>query len=91
MAFLFCFPEPNSPDSYPYEEPEGVGEDLSSSPSSKKSHSNSSSTNIKTETQKNKIIPAVIPSEEAAGSEEPPWIHLSRKLCNKFIEEHIGR
>ncbi|XP_054710583.1 uncharacterized protein LOC129220240 isoform X2 [Uloborus diversus] len=30
-----------------------------------------------------------MPSVENSPSNEPPWVPLSRKLCTKFIEEHI--
>lgn len=40
---------------------------------------------------RNKVIESMASSHaDDSNGTEPPWVHLSRKLCNKFIEEHIG-
>ncbi|KAG8187502.1 hypothetical protein JTE90_022895 [Oedothorax gibbosus] len=45
---------------------------------------------VEDQKSRNKVVEAMTPSHvEDSNGAEPPWVHLSRKLCTKFIEEHI--
>ncbi|KAF8766606.1 hypothetical protein HNY73_019653 [Argiope bruennichi] len=79
--------EHNSADSYLHEEPDGVKQHvvkLIPPPQPTKQAACEAP-------QKCDIKKKVVDSMDVTAhqTDEPPWIHLSRKLCTKFIEEHI--
>ncbi|CAL1271236.1 unnamed protein product [Larinioides sclopetarius] len=80
--------EHNSADSYLHEEPDGVKQQqvVKLIPQPQPTRQPSSET-----PQKNDLKKKVVDSMDVTvnQTDEPPWIHLSRKLCTKFIEEHI--
>lgn len=87
--------EPNSADSYLHEEPDGV-EEQPEQVSKHRPHQQQPIPKtipqtipqrvVEDKNSKKKVVDNMTPSQ----TPEPPWVHLSRKLCTKFIEEHIG-
>ncbi|GFY39957.1 uncharacterized protein TNIN_481471 [Trichonephila inaurata madagascariensis] len=77
--------EHNSADSYLQEEPDGVQQQVSKPipPPQQKQRTPEPLPRVD---MKKKVVESINVPEN---HQEPPWIHLSRKLCTKFIEEHI--
>ncbi|GIY10378.1 hypothetical protein CDAR_44641 [Caerostris darwini] len=82
--------EHNSADSYLHEEPDGVNQQMAKQQPIPKQTPQPPKQTLeppqKTDVKKKVVDTSDMTANEA---EEPPWIHLSRKLCTKFIEEHI--
>ncbi|GFT33644.1 uncharacterized protein NPIL_552731 [Nephila pilipes] len=78
--------EHNSADSYLQEEPDGVQQQVSK-PIPPQQQKKQTPEPLPRVDMKKKVVDSIVVPESQ--HEEPPWIHLSRKLCTKFIEEHI--
>ncbi|PRD36037.1 UNVERIFIED_CONTAM: hypothetical protein NCL1_09843 [Trichonephila clavipes] len=80
--------EHNSADSYLQEEPDGVQQQVSKPIPPPLQQKQLTPEPLPRVDMKKKVVESINVQENQYP--EPPWIHLSRKLCTKFIEEHIG-
>ncbi|GBO44017.1 hypothetical protein AVEN_114826-1, partial [Araneus ventricosus] len=86
--YFVTYLEHNSADSYLHEEPDGVKQQqvVKLIPPPQPTKQPPSQTPQKYDVKK-KVVDSM--DVTANQTDEPPWIRLSRKLCTKFIEEHI--